>query len=137
VNVPMYAIGRDHPRREASVWIMREIARGELRAIIDVEIIQEVLHRFGEGNFLPVGLSLARELMEIVPAILPIFATDVALAADLLQRHAPQGFRSRDAIHAAVMHNNGLTTIVTADRHFDLLPGVERIDPRALYERRG
>lgn len=34
-----------------------------------------------------------------------------------------------DAYHIAVMHAEGLNEIVTFDREFDRIPGIERIEP--------
>lgn len=46
VNVPMYAAGADHPHKAACVWAMEEVAEGRLAVAIDVEIVQEILHRY-------------------------------------------------------------------------------------------
>ncbi len=39
------------------------------------------------------------------------------------------GLHARDYIHIAVMLNNGLTRILSADVHFDLVDEIERIPP--------
>ena len=39
-------------------------------------------------------------------------------------------------IHIAIMQNNGIDTIVSADRHFDGIDGVTRLDPLELFRRR-
>ncbi len=44
----------------------------------------------------------------------------------ILARH---DVRPRDAIHAAVMLRTGVRTIVSYDRHFDELPGIDRVTP--------
>jgi predicted nucleic acid-binding protein len=44
-NVPMYAAGAAHAYRDACRWVMTEIANGRLAVAIDVELIQEILHR--------------------------------------------------------------------------------------------
>jgi predicted nucleic acid-binding protein len=38
----------------------------------------------------------------------------------------------RDWLHLAVMLNNGITEIISVDRHFDDIEGITRIDPRKL-----
>ncbi|MCX7689122.1 MAG: hypothetical protein N2045_14280, partial [Fimbriimonadales bacterium] len=58
---------------------------------------------------------------------------DISRAIALFQQYAPQGVQARDAIHASVMLNNGITHIVSADRHFDLISGIQRIDAIALF----
>ena len=56
--------------------------------------------------------------------VLPITDRDMALACDLIERH--RGLPARDAVHAATMQNNGLETIISADTHFDRIPGIRR-----------
>jgi predicted nucleic acid-binding protein len=36
------------------------------------------------------------------------------------------------ATHAAAMINNGIKKIISTDRHFDLIPKINRIDPTEL-----
>src|SRR2546430_11442621 len=37
----------------------------------------------------------------------------------------------------AVMQNNGVTEIISADRHFDQVDGIVRLDPLELFRRPG
>lgn len=133
-NVPMYAAGAAHPYHDSCQWIMRQIAQRALAVAIDVEIIQEILHRYGAlGRHLD-AVTMATDLLALVPIVYPVNAADAQTAIILYQNHAPRGIRSRDVIHAAVMVNNGLAEIISADRHFDLIAGIRRIDPIALYQ---
>jgi predicted nucleic acid-binding protein len=133
-NVPMYAAGAAHPCRDACQWIMSEIAHGRLMVAIDAEIIQEVLYRYGALGRHTDAVTMATDLMTLVPNIYPVTSADVQTAVALYRQYASQGVRSRDIIHAAVMQNSGLTEILSADRHFDLIAGIRRIDPIALYQ---
>src|SRR3954467_12974625 len=50
--VPMYAAGTPHAYRDACQWVMTEIASGRLQVVIDAELIQEILHRYGaQGRY--------------------------------------------------------------------------------------
>lgn len=49
-------------------------------------------------------------------------------ALALFERHEQLG--ARDAMFAAIALNRGLDAIVTADRGFDGIAGLRRIDPR-------
>ena len=60
----------------------------------------------------------------------PLATDDVDLALKLLQRYA--NIQPRDAIHAAIMLNNGLTRIYSTDAHFDEIKGIDRVDPVKL-----
>jgi predicted nucleic acid-binding protein len=75
--------------------------------------------------------------MAIVPVILPVTQDDIALTIELSRVYGPGGAKARDLIHAAVMRNNGLSTIISADTHFDQIEELERIDPQRLFAERG
>lgn len=133
VNVPMYAAGQDHPNREACVWVLTEIANGRLETVIDTEIIQEILYRYGAIQQWQVGVKLAQNLMGLIPGILPVTAADMKTAVLLFARHAAQGVKARDVVHAAVMQTHQLTHIISTDTHFDQIEGITRLDPNRLY----
>src|SRR5216684_1911955 len=105
--VPMYAAGTPHPYRDACQLVMTEIASGRMQAVIDAEVIQEILHRYGALARYADAANMARDLMTLVPQVLPVTAADMQTAVTHFQQYAPQGVRARDAIHAAVMRNHG------------------------------
>jgi len=130
VNVPMYAAGTEHPLKDACIEIMTAVAEGQLLAVIDAEIIQEVLHRYGALDRWPLAISLADNLMEIVAWILPITVQDIQLTVELARQYGGSSVKARDLIHAAVMQNHEITTIISADAHFDQIEGLRRISPQ-------
>ena len=134
VNVPMYAAGRDHPYREACVEVLSKVADGELVAVIDTEIIQEILYRYGAMREWEVAVKMATNLLQLVPEILPVLPSDAATSVELFARYAPEGVMARDLIHVAVMRNNGINTIISTDAHFDLIEGIKRLDPVNLQQ---
>lgn len=136
VNVPMYASGGSHPYRDPCAWILTEVAHGSLVAAIDTEITQEILHHYGASGRLHVAVEMARSLLQIVPTVYPMLLADAHLAIELFQRYGPRGIKARDVIHIAIMQNNGIDTIISADRHFDGIDGVTRLDPLELFRRR-
>jgi len=137
VNVPMYAAGRAHPYKEPCAWVMTEIAEGRLEVAIDVEIVQEILHRYGAIGRREVGLTLAKNLLDLVSTVYPVEPEDVRLAMELFRRYGPRGLTARDAIHAAVMQRYGIREIISTDAHFDLIRGIRRLDPKEMYVAEG
>jgi predicted nucleic acid-binding protein len=111
----MYAAGAPHPYRDACQWVMAQIAAAALKVVIDAEVIQEILHRYGALNRYTDAVNMARDLMTLVPQIVPVDAADMRTAVTLFQQYAPQGVRARDCIHAAVMQNHALTHIISTD----------------------
>lgn len=126
-NIFIYAKGKDHPLKPACVSMIQRIGENEITAIVNTEIIQEILYRYQSIKNLPLGISLAKEVIQICSLILPVTATDLSLALDILEDH-PQ-IQTRDAFHAATMINNGIKEILSTDPHFDLIPKIRRIAP--------
>jgi predicted nucleic acid-binding protein len=133
VNVPMYAAGRDHPYKKPCAWVMTEIAKGRMEAAIDTETIQEILYRYGALREWQVAVSMANNLLTILPKLYPLHPADIRLAVKLFEQYAHKGVTARDVVHVAVMKNNGLTKIISTDAHFDLIEGITRLDPKALF----
>jgi predicted nucleic acid-binding protein len=132
--IPMYAAGAPHPCRDACQWLMTEIAAGRARVVIDAEVIQEILHRYGALGRYADAVNMAQDLMTLIPQVLPVTAADVQTAVKLFQQYAPQGVRARDTIHAAIVQNHGLTHVISSDTHFDLISGLTRLDPIVLHQ---
>jgi uncharacterized protein len=126
-NIFIYSVGRDHPLRSNCASAIRRIRDQEIRAILNTEIIQEILYRYQSIKELQLGIRLVREAMALSSKILSVTERDLALAIELLESH-PQ-IDTRDAFHAATMINNDIKEIISTDFHFDLIPGINRIDP--------
>ena len=134
VNVPMYAAGQPHRYRDACIWILQEVADDRLAVAIDVEIVQEILYRFGALRRWDDAVRLSQNVLDLVPKVHSVESSDVHAAIDLFRRYAPLGVQARDVIHAAVMQHHGLTRIISTDQHFDHIEGLTRLDPVALYD---
>ena len=126
-NVPMYAVGAEHPLKEPCLGILRAIASGELAAATDVEVCQEIVHRYTALGERDQALRVAHLFIQLVPEVLPITKGDLLLSLEIHQRYP--SLQARDSLHTAVMRNNGIQLIISADRHFDEVEGIERIDP--------
>lgn len=134
VNVPMYAAGQPHRYQRSCAWVMTEITEGQIAAVTDTEAIQEILHRYGALQRWETARRMASRVLDIVSTVYPVAVADVRLAIDLSEHYAPQGITARDLIHAAVMHNRGITEIISTDAHFDRIEGITRLDPLRWYD---
>ena len=125
-NIPMYVAGRDHPLRAPAMRLLEQVRAGEVEACSSTEVLQEILYRYA-GLRRP---DLAREVynlfVALCPVILPVTLADTDRARDLLD--GARGVGVRDAVHAAVMLNNGVEEIATFDAGFDRVPGIRRLD---------
>lgn len=134
VSVPMYAAGREHRYREACVWVMEEVAERRIEVAVDTEIIQEILYRYGALRRWKVAVAVATSVLDLVDTVYAVTPDDARVAVRLFEAYAPKGIKARDVLHAAVMRRHGLDRIITTDRHFDILAGIERLDPLELFE---
>ena len=127
-NVPIYAGGRDHPSKEPCAKVLMMAAEQPLSFVTDVEVLQELLHRYLASGRWALGREVLQSFAEVMhDRIEPVYEEDIHLAASLADRH-PE-ISARDLVHAAVMRRLGSERIVSVDTDFDRLPGVTRLDP--------
>ena len=121
----MYMVGSPGPEQDrANELVDQAVADGE-ELVTDVEVYQEILHRYTAINR-PDSIDDAFDAFdEVVAHVFSYDMDDVRLARAIL-RQVP-GIQARDAIHAAVMLNRGIARIISNDRGFDRIPGIERI----------
>lgn len=124
-NVPMYLVGADHPHKiDARRLLEQFVADGE-RLVTDVEVFQEVLHRFvalGRRDAIQPTFDVLRE---IVDDVFSIHDADVERAKTIVLGR--RKLSARDAMHVAVMEREGVRRILTFDTGFDAMPGIERV----------
>lgn len=129
-NIVMYAIGKEHPYKKPCMVTLKRVEEELIRVVINVEVLQEVLHRYlslGKPRTATIAFAALKDLCE---EVLPVLESDMDLALQLLQE-SPQ-ITVRDAVHAATMRNNGLSKIISTDKHFDAVKGICRVDPANL-----
>ena len=94
--------------------------------VTDVEVYQEILHRYSSVRRFDVLNDAFRALDRIVRIALPINKPHVLRAREFL--NTVTTISARDALHLAVMEDTGITRILSYDRGFAGIPGIERIE---------
>jgi len=126
-NVFLYATGTDHPLRDACRELFEHVQQGALRAETSVEALQEVAHvRARRSGRRTDAVELARRAARTC-VVHPVELEDLERALSAFA--ADESLPMRDALHAAVALNRGVTVIASADTDFDRVPGLERVDP--------
>lgn len=121
----MYLVGADHPNKVAARRLVERSIAGEERLVTDVEVLQEILHRYvaiGRRDAIQPAFDA---LLGVVDEVLPIDLADVQRARSLLV--GPGDLSARDALHVAVMQRHGIERVMTFDRGFDVIPGIRRV----------
>lgn len=126
-NVFLYAAGSDGARAAPCLRILRAVEAGQMDAITSTEVVQEVLHVVARRLGGVAAERAAAAVLDLVPVPVAVDVAVMRVAMELL-RNQPQ-LGARDAVHAATMAQVRCTQIVSADKHFDLVAGLRRIDP--------
>lgn len=127
-SIFIYARGAEHEYREPCRDLLQLAKQGALSGEASVELIQEyahILRRRGLG-----GKTVREESRDVAAlCLLHEFAEeDLRLALNLVANHAV--LKVRDAVHAATALRRGISVIVSVDKDFDNLAGLERMDPQ-------
>jgi predicted nucleic acid-binding protein len=131
--VPIYAGGGPHRLRQPSVTVLQMVAREPGAFVTDAEVLQEILHVYVARREWPAGRIVFDGFLDLMLGRIDgMQVADVVAAADLAASFP--SLAARDSIHLAVMNRLGVTQIVTADAGFDLIPGIERLDPARFDE---
>lgn len=129
-NIFLYAIGGQHPQREACAALLKRVGDGSFNAITSTEVVQELLFVVARRSSRREAVELATEVAALFPDLLPVTRGDMLRACEIIARHPHLSIR--DAVHAATMLNNGLNTLVSVDSDFDQIAGIQRILPTSL-----
>lgn len=123
-NIPMYLVGDSALHQATARRLVEEAVVRQERLVTSAEVLQEILHRY---------VAIARRdaiqpafdaITGIVDVIFPVEAADVERARVIV---LSRPVSARDAVHVAVMERHGVSRIMSFDRHFDGMPGIERV----------
>ncbi len=124
-TVPMYLVGAAHAHKlDAQRLLETALSAGE-HLLTDVEVLQEICHRYAAIGRRDAIQPAFDAVLGVVDDVLPIDREDAEAARDLVLRYT--SLSARDAVHAAVMRRHGIHRIMTFDRGFDALSGLERL----------
>ena len=124
-NIPMYLVGAAHPHKADARRRLEDAIAAGTPLVTSAEALQEILHRYVAINRRDAIQPAFDALLGVVDGVLDIGRKDVERARELLL--GMTRLSARDALHAAVMEREGITTIMSFDAGFDALPGVKRL----------
>ena len=126
-NILMYAAGEQHPNRAPSIAWLEKVAREEIDGALDAEVLQEILHRYRAIRRWDDGRKVYDLARTILPLVIPVDCAVMDRARELMDRY--RTLVARDAVHAAVVLVHNLQGICSYDDDFDLVEGLNRIEP--------
>jgi predicted nucleic acid-binding protein len=124
-NIPMYLVGAPHPHKSDAQRLLEKLVSERQRLVTDAEVLQEILHRYVAINRRDAIQPAFDALLGIVDHVLPIDRAVVERAKEIVLGH--QKMSARDAVHLAVMEQQGIEQILTFDAGFNGFPGITRL----------
>ncbi len=121
----MYLVGTAHPHKLDAQRLLERCLSERIPLVTDAEVLQEILHRYvaiRRRDAIQIAFDV---LLEVVDDVWAVDRRAVERAkAIVLER---EQLSARDALHVALMEQNGVTRIASFDTGLDAIPGIERI----------
>jgi predicted nucleic acid-binding protein len=126
-SVFIYALGGEHRYREPCRAILTEMRGGRMAGETSIELVHEFAYmRCRRAVSRSDAAESARDIVGMCPSH-AVERSDIERALALWCEH--ERLDMRDAIFAAQALNREIDAIVSSDRGFDGIDGLERIDP--------
>jgi predicted nucleic acid-binding protein len=124
-NIPMYLVGAPHPHKSDAQRVLEQLVNDRQRLVTDAEVLQEILHRYVAIDRRDAIQPAFDALLGIVDQVFDVTRTAAERAKEIVLGH--RQLSARDAVHLAVMEQNGIGQILSFDAGFDGFPGVVRL----------
>jgi uncharacterized protein len=124
-NVPMYLVGSAHPHKVDAQRLLEQLVSERRRLVTNVEVLQEILHRYVSIDRRDMIQLAFDALLAVVDEVFSVQASTVGRAKAIVL--ARRKLSARDALHLAVMEEQGVSEILTFDAGFDGYPGITRL----------
>jgi uncharacterized protein len=124
-NIPMYLIGAPHRHKSDAQRLLERLLSERARLVTDVEVLQEILHRYVAIDRREAIQPAFDAMLRIVDQVLSIDLAAVERAKTIVLG-SPR-LSARDALHLAVMEQHSIERILSFDAGFDGFPGIARL----------
>lgn len=124
-NIPMYLIGASHPHKNDAQRLLERLVSDRQRLVTDAEVLQEILHRYVAIDRRDAIQPAFDALLRVVDQVMPVDGAVVERAKQIVMGN--RRMSARDAVHLAVMEQNGIDRILSFDSGFDGFPGITRL----------
>ena len=124
-NVTMYLIGAPHPHKSDAQRLLERLLSERTRLVTDVEVLQEILHRYAAIDRRDAIQPAFDALLGIVDQVLSVDLAAVERARTIVL--GSSRLSARDALHLAVMEQHAIGQILSFDAGFDGFPGIMRL----------
>ena len=121
----MYLVGAPHPHKADAQCLLEKLITDRQRLVTDAEVLQEILHRYVAIDRRDAIQPAFDALLGVVDQVLAVDGTVVQRAKKIVLEY--RQLSARDAVHLAVMEQNGIERILSFDSGLDAFPRITRL----------
>ncbi len=120
----MYLVGAHHPNKTRARELLDENFDTNECLVSDVEVLQEILHRYTAIDRRDAVQPAFDVLTSIVDELFPLDTEDLERAKRIV---LTTSLSARDSLHLAMMRHHGVDRILTFDADFDDFADISRL----------
>jgi len=124
-NIPMYLVGAPHPNKANAERLLEKLALNRERLVTDAEVLQEILHRYAAIDRRDAIQPAFDAILHVVDQVFSINQEVVERAKQIVLSY--RSLSARDAVHLAVMEQNGIEEVLSFDSGLDAFPRIKRL----------
>jgi len=123
-NIPLYLLGARHPNKRRARELLDDCFDANERLVTDVEVLQEILHRYTAIDRRDAIQPAFDVLTGIVDEFFPLGVEELEGAKQIALTTT---LSARDALHLEVMRTHHLDRILSFDSDFDQISVISRV----------
>ena len=124
-NIPMYLVGAPHPNKANAERLLEKLALNRERLVTDAEVLQEILHRYAAIDRRDAIQPAFDAILHVVDQVFSINQQVVERAKQIVLSY--RSLSARNAVHLAVMEQNGIEEVLSFDSSLDTFPKIRRL----------
>ncbi|OGD83056.1 hypothetical protein A3A54_00290 [Candidatus Curtissbacteria bacterium RIFCSPLOWO2_01_FULL_39_62] len=128
-NIFIYSTNPSDSRYSNCKTILEKIITGEIEALTSVETFEEIIHYGQKNKVVRKTILLCQKLLTTNLNIVSFTNKLLLSYLKIVKRYSDSKVDSRDLIHVVSALKNDAEIIISADRDFDKITEIKRIDP--------
>lgn len=128
-NVFFYAKMLDRKYGDACAKVLDKIVRGELEAVTSTLVVIELANALRKYGLSDEVKDVVNAVFSLDIGVFEVDSFDVRTAAGIFNEFRISPY---DCVHAAVMRKARIVDIISADKDFDKIAWIKRLDPKLV-----
>jgi len=128
-NVFFYAKMLDRKYGDACAKVLDKIVRGELEAVTSTLVVIELANALRKDGLSDEVKDVVNAVFSLDIGVFEVDSLDVRTAAGIFNEFRTSPY---DCVHAAVMRKARIVDIISADKDFDKIAWIKRLDPKLV-----